>query len=170
MDSFLDTSPPAPSLPMSTSLSRSSSTKSYSTSKSFTTGTDRSPISETPINSAIQSQLSPSHTPLVHIPHPDSVAKYIPDKPPEHGSAINTSRKQPQLDTVRIPDSTYFPLPSELESSRTSQLYPIQTPQAIFHITFKFIRRRFTTKIKVITRLDWYSLHSSKSLHYLPFA
>ena len=71
-----------------------------------------------PISSPMTSQPSPTHTPLVHMPHPDSVEKNINYKPPKHGPATKTFRIQSQVDIVRITESSYSPIPSELESSQ----------------------------------------------------
>ena len=66
----------------------------------------------------------PFHTRLVHIPHPDSVAKNKNYRRTNFGTAIKTSRIQPPLDILHIPESTYSPLPSDLESYTKSQKYP----------------------------------------------
>ena len=142
LDSSSDTSPSAPSLPSSVSqtvlttssrnvttppirsISNSfdtSSTKSYSTSSS----NNRPPISEIPITPLTQSQPSPIHTPLVHIPNPESVAKYINYKPQKLKTANEMARQSPQLDIVQIPEKTYN---TELESSTRSQIYPTIKP------------------------------------------
>ena len=59
---------------------------------------------------SIQSQPSPIHIPLVHIPHPDSVANFINYTPHEIGTAIKTSRPQLQLNTIQVPETKYSPL------------------------------------------------------------
>ena len=53
-------------------------------------------------------------------------------KQPKLGTTIQSFRLQPQLDIVHIPESTYSPLPSELESSTRSQLCPTLKPLEIF--------------------------------------
>ena len=55
------------------------------------------------------SQPSPTHTPLVHIPNPESVERYVIYKQP---TAINTAGLQPQLNLDLIPDTDYTPIPS----------------------------------------------------------
>ena len=63
---------------------------------------------------------------MVHIPNPDSVAKYIDYKPQKLGTAIKTARLlPPQLDVVEIPKTTYS---TDLESSTKSQIYPTLKP------------------------------------------
>ena len=98
LDFSSDTSPSAPSLTSSTTqtvlttkprkvtitptrqISIIFDTSSTIISSASST-TNRSPISKIPITPSTQSQPSPIHTPLVHIPNPDSVAKYINYKP-----------------------------------------------------------------------------------------
>ena len=41
---------------------------------------------------------------------------------------LELTRLKPQLKVVQIPESTYSPLPSELESYTVSQLYPTLKP------------------------------------------
>ena len=77
---------------------------------------------------SIQSQPSPIHIPLVHIPHPDSVANFINYTPHEIGTAIETSRPQLQLNIIQVPGTKYSPLfslqvPSETGSNTFLQLY-----------------------------------------------
>ena len=143
MDSSSDTSPSAPSLTSSTSQTVSTthsrnvttpptkpisnifdtfSTKSFCTSSN----TNRPPISEIPITPPSQSNSSPIHTPLVHIPNPESFAKYIHYKPKNLGTAIKTVRLlPPQLDIVQIPETSYN---TDLESGTNLQTYPTLKP------------------------------------------
>ena len=140
LDSSADTSPSAPSLSTNnesriTTLSQthnvtpvtpSKRTRSLITDTSSVTSssiTSRPPITETPISS--RSQTSPSNTPLVHIPNPESVERYVKYKQP---TAIKLVRLQPQLNLVHITDTDYTQLPplqmrSEI-STTSSKLYP----------------------------------------------
>ena len=83
------------------------------------TTTSRPPITE--IHITPRSQPSPTNTPLVHIPNPESVERYVNYK---HPTAITTVRLQPQLNLVHIPDTEYtqlpsLPLPSKYYRNRT---------------------------------------------------
>ena len=102
---------------------------SDTTSIPFSSTTNRLPISEIPITSRSHSQPSLTHTPLVHIPHSESVERYVKYKQP---AAIKTIQLQSQLNLVHIPDTEYPPvlslkLPSEINKT-TSKLYPPITP------------------------------------------
>ena len=79
-------------------------TDTSSVSSSSITSTP--PITEIPITSC--SQTSPSNTPLVHIPNPGTVERYVNYKQP---TAIKTVRRQLQLNLVHIPDKEYTQLP-----------------------------------------------------------
>ena len=68
--------------------------------------TSRPPITEIPITP--RSQPSPINTPLVHIPNPESVERYVNFKQP---IAIKIVRLQPQFNLVHIPDTEYTQLP-----------------------------------------------------------
>ena len=110
-----------PTRPMS-NIFDTSSTISSSTSSN----TNRPPISEIPITPPSHSHSSPTQTPLVHIPNPESVAKYIDYKPQNLGTAFKTARiLPPQLDIVQIPKTTYN---TDHESITTSQKYPTLKP------------------------------------------
>ena len=141
--SVSDTSPSAPRLTSSTSqtvlkshsrnvttpptrpisnIFDTSSTKSYSTPSE----TNRPPISEIPIKPPSHSHSSPINTPLVHIPNPESVAKYKNYEPQKFVTAIKTARLlPPQLDLVQITKPTYS---TDVDSSTTSQIYPTLKP------------------------------------------
>ena len=140
LDSSFDTSPSAPSLSTNTESQtttttqtrhvnpvtpskrrRSQSTDSSSISSSTTLS--RPPITEIPITR--RSQPSPVNTPLVHIPNPESVERYVNYKQP---TAIKTVRLQPQLNLVHIPDTEYTQLP------------PLQLPSEINNNSSKEIR------------------------------
>ena len=76
------------------------------------------------------SQPSSLHTPLVHIPNPETVATFVNYKQP---TAIKTARLHPHSFIVHIPDTEYSPLPSlrlpsDLNSSNTSKIYPPLKP------------------------------------------
>ena len=102
-------------------------------STTSTSYTSRPPITgypEIPITSRCHSQPSLTHTPLVHIPNPESVERYVNYKQP---IAIKTVRIQPQLNHVHILDTDYPPVPSlQLQSvsnrSATSKIYPPLKP------------------------------------------
>ena len=89
--------------------------------------TNRPPIPEIPIT--FSSQTSSTNTPLVHIPHPETVARYVNYKPT---TAIKTVRLQPQLNFVHIPEKEYTPLPSlqlpSEKSTTSSKFYPPLKP------------------------------------------
>ena len=86
---------------------------------------NRSPISEIPITPLTQFQPSPIHTPLVHIPNPESVAKCINYNPPKPGTGIKTAKIQPQLDIEHTPETIYS---TDLELSIRSQINPTLKP------------------------------------------
>ena len=128
LDSSSDSFSSAPSLPSNfeshtatttqtrivTPLTPSKRPRSQITDTSSLTSTSLShtklpPISEIPIAHRSQSQPSPTHTPIVHIPNPDSVERYLNYKQP---TAIKTVRLQPQLNLVHIPDTENTPVPS----------------------------------------------------------
>ena len=114
---------------------RSQSTDTSSATSTSYTSTP--PITEIPITSSFQSQPSLTHTPLVHIPNPASVARYVNYKPP---TAIEIVRLQPQLNPVHILDTNYPPvpslqLPSESNRSTLSKMYP----------PIKLLRKPFTS-------------------------
>ena len=129
MDSSSDTFPSAPSLSTSTesqittttqtrnltSVTPSKRTRSQITdksSKSSSSITSRPPITKIPFTS--RSQTSPTNTPLVHMPNPESVERYVYYKQP---TAIKTVSRQPQLNVVHIPDTEYTqPPPLQLPS------------------------------------------------------
>ena len=107
------------------------------TSTTFSFNTNRPHISEIPIISCSHSQPSLTHTPLVHIPNPEAVERYVNYKQP---TAIKSIRLQPQLNLVHLPDTDYPPVPSlQLLSDinkRTSKLYPplkhLRKPSLLF--------------------------------------
>ena len=70
--------------------------------------TSRPPISEIASTTRSQSQPSSTHTPLIHLPNPESVERYVIYKQP---SVIKTVRLQPQLNRVHIPDTDYSLIP-----------------------------------------------------------
>ena len=101
--------------------------RSYISETSSSSILHRLPITEIPITSRTQS--SPINTPIVHIPNPESVERYVNYKQP---TAIKTVRLQPQLNLVHIPDTEYtslppLRLPSEI-SSTSSKIYPRLNP------------------------------------------
>ena len=101
--------------------------RSYVSEPSSSSILNRPPISEIPITT--RTQPTPTNTPLVHIPHPETVEQYVNFK---HPTAIKTVRLQPQLNLVHIPDTEYtrlppLKLPSEL-STTSSKLYPPLKP------------------------------------------
>ena len=88
--------------------------------------TSRPPTSEIPTTPRSQSQQSPTHTPIVHVPNPGTVERYVQYKKPR---AIKTVRLQPQLNRVHIHDTEYtqlpsLQLPSKLNSTTSSKIYP----------------------------------------------
>ena len=113
----------APLTPSKTS--RSQITDISSISSSFIT--IRPPISDIPITP--RSLTLPINTPLVHIPNPDTVERYVNYKQP---TAIKTVRFHPQLNLVHLLDNecTQLPplqVPSEISTS-SSKLYPPLKP------------------------------------------
>ena len=101
--------------------------RSYISETSSSSTLNRPPISEIPITT--RTQPTTTNTPLVHIPHPETVEQYVNYK---HPTAIKTVRLQPQLNLVHIPDTEYtrlppLKLPSEL-STTSSKLYPTLKP------------------------------------------
>ena len=80
-----------------------------------------------------RSQTPPINTPLVHIPHPESVERYVNYKP---STAIKTLRLPPQLYLVHIPDSEYthvppLHLPSDI-STTSLNTYPNTTSSKLY--------------------------------------
>ena len=149
LDSSSNTTPSAPSPSPSTesqttttttqtrkvtAVTPSKRTRSQITDTSFISSssiTSRPPITEIPITP--RSQTSPIKTPLVHIPNPESVERYVKYKQP---TAIKLVRLQPHLNLVHIPDTEHtqlppLPLPSEI-STNSSKLYhplnPLRKP------------------------------------------
>ena len=123
LDSSSDTSPSAPSLSSNTEsqITTTSQTRNVTPVKpskrtrslitdtssiSSSSITSRPPINENPITSS--SQTSPTETPLVQIPNPESFERYVNYKQP---TAMKTVRLQPQLNLVHIPDTEYTQLP-----------------------------------------------------------
>ena len=116
LDSSSDTSPSAPSSNSSPESSTSNTThtrnvtpvtpskrpRSYVSETSSSSILHRPPITE--ISFTTRTQSSPNNTPLVHIPHLETVEKYVNYKTP---TAIETVRLQPQLNLVHIPDTEY---------------------------------------------------------------
>ena len=160
LDSSSDTSPTAPSLTRSTSqtvittpprkvtlpptgpisnIFDTSSTRSSSTSST----TNRPPTSELPITSLTQLQPSPIHTPLVHVPNPYSVAKYINNKQQKLGTAIKTARIQPQLGIVHISEPTYS---TDLESSTRSHTSPTLKPHKKLSTSLSSLLDNYSTQ------------------------
>ena len=141
LDSSSDISPAAPSSISSTDSSTTNTSQThnvtpvtpskrprlYVSETSSSSILNRPPISEIPITT--RTQPTPTNTPLVHIPHPETVEQYVNYK---HPTAIKTVRLQPQLNLVHIPDTEYtrlppLKLPSEL-STTLSKLYPPPKP------------------------------------------
>ena len=144
LDSSSDTSPSPPILSSNsesqttttshtrnvTPVTPSEKTRSLITNTSSVSSspvTSRPPITEIPIT--FRSQISPNNFPLVHIPNPEPVERYVNYKQP---TAIKTVRLQPQLNLVHIPDTEYtqlppLQLPSEI-STTSSKLYPPLKP------------------------------------------
>ena len=143
LDSSSDTSPSAPGLSydiesqpknppqfrnalLVTHYKRPRSQSTDTSSATSTSYTSKPLITEIPITSRFQSQPSLTHTPLVHIPNPESVARYVNYKPPTDFEIV---RIQPQLNPVHILDTNYPPvpslqLPSESNRSTLSNIYP----------------------------------------------
>ena len=101
--------------------------RSYVSETSSSSILHRPPITEIPL--ITRTQPSPINTPLVYIPHPETVEQYVNYKTP---TAIKTVRLQPQLNLVHIPDTEYthippLKLPSEI-STTSSKLYPPLKP------------------------------------------
>ena len=138
LNSTFGTSPSAPNLPRSesyvsttsqssnvTPVTPSKKQRSQLTTTSSTTSsniTNRPPNAEIPIIS--NSQTSLINTSLVHIPHPESVERYVNYKP---STAIKSVRLQPQLNLVHIPESEYTHLPPLHLLSDISTTYVIST-------------------------------------------
>ena len=141
LDSSSDTSPSAPSINSSPESSTSNTThirnvtpvtpskrpRSYVSETSSSSILHRPPITEIPLTTRTQS--SRINTPLVHIPHPETVEQYVNYK---HPTAIKTVRLQPQLNLVHIPDTEYthlppLKLPSEI-STTSSKIHPPLKP------------------------------------------
>ena len=115
LDSSSDTSPSAPGLSFNTEshitttsqtrnvnpVTPSKRTRSLITDTSSSI-TSRPPITEIPITS--RSQTSPNNTPLVHIPNPGSVERYVNYKQP---TAVKTERLQLQLTLGHISDTEF---------------------------------------------------------------
>ena len=169
LDSSSDISPSAPSSISSTDSSTTNTSqtrnvtpvtsskrpRSYVSETSSSSILNRSPISEIPITT--RTQPTPTNTPLVHIPHPETVEQYVNYK---HPTAIKTVRLQPQLNLVHIPDTEYtrlppLKLPSEL-STTSSKLYP----------TLKPLRKPFTSLSNLLDNTSEYtpSQETSSSL------
>ena len=93
--------------------------------------TNRPPIAEIPIIAC--SQTSPINTPLVHIPHPESVERYVKYKPStaiKSCSTPTTIKSCPHSCT----DYTQLPplhLPSEI-STTSSNTYPRTTSSKLY--------------------------------------
>ena len=141
LDSSSDKSQSAPSINYSPEPSTTNTThtrnvtpvtpskrpRSYVSETSSSPILHRPPITEIPLTT--RTQPSPIETPLVHIPHPETVEQYVNYKPP---TAIKTVRLQPQLNFVHIPDTEYahlppLKLPSEI-STTSSKIYPPLKP------------------------------------------
>ena len=100
---------------------------------------------------SIQSQPSPIHIPLVHIPHPDSVAIFINYTPHEIWTAIETSKLQLQLNIIQVPGTKYSPLFFTTSSLRNGINYFLtiiqssqtnQKPLALYVKPFRQLRYR----------------------------
>ena len=114
LDFSSDTSPSAPSSNSSPESSTSNTTHtrnltpvtpskrpiSYVSETSSSSILHRPPITEIPLTTRTQS--SPINTPLVRIPHPETVDQYVNYKTLR---AIKTVRLQPQLNLVHILDT-----------------------------------------------------------------
>ena len=144
LDSSSDTSPSAPSPSPSIESRTTTTTQSRNVTPITPSKRTRSQIADTsslssssitrgPPSTEIpitpRSETSPSNTPLVHIPNPESVERYVNIKQP---TAIKTVRLQPQLNLVQFPDTEYtqlpsLHLPSEI-SNKTSKICPPLKP------------------------------------------
>ena len=141
LDSSSDTSPSAPSSNSSPESSTSNTTRtrnvtpvtpskrprSYVSQTSSSSILHRPPITEIPLTTRTQS--SPINTPLVRIPHPETVEQNVFNKTP---TAMKTIKHQPQLNLVHIPDTEYthlppLKLPSEIGTT-SSKIYPPLKP------------------------------------------
>ena len=91
-------------------------------------------------------QSSPINTLLVHIPHPESVERYVNYK---LSTAIKTVRLQPQLNLVHIPDTEYTQVPSiQLQSeisTTSSKNYHLSTIPSKFYPPLKPLRKSSTS-------------------------
>ena len=170
LDSSSDISPSAPSSVSSTNSSTTSTSqtnnvtpvtpskrpRSYVSETSSSSILHRPPISETPITT--RTQTTPTTTPLVHIPHPETVEQYVNYK---HPTAIKTVRLQPQLNLVHIPDAEYtqlppLKLPSEL-STTSSKLYPLSTTTCKFYPPLKPLRKPSTSLSNLLDTTSEYT-------------
>ena len=180
LDSSSDISPSAPSCVSSTdSLTTSTSQtnnvtpvtpskrpRSYVSETSSSSILNRPPISEIPITT--RTQTAPTTTPLVHIPHPETVEQYVNYK---HPKAIKTVRLQPQLNLVHIPEYTQLPplkLPSEL-STTSSKLYPLGTTASKLYPPLKPLRKPSTSLSNLLdTASEYTPSQETSSTLFLP--
>ena len=183
MDSTSGTHPSAPNLPISeSSVSTSSQSSNVTpvipserqrtqlTTTSSTTSsniTNRPPITEN--HNISRSHTSPINTPLVHIPHPESVERYVNQKP---STAIKTVRLQPQLNLVHIPDSEYtqllpLHLPSDI-STTSSNTYPNTTSSKLYP-ALKLFRKPSTSLSNLLdSTSDYVPSQESTSSLFVP--
>ena len=137
--------------------------------------TNRPPKTEIPI--ITRSQTSPVNTPLVHIPNPEYVERYVNYKP---STAIKTVRHQPQLNLVHIPDSEYtqlppLHLPSEISTTLiltqhlTSNTYP-NTASSKLYPPLKSLRKPSTSLSNLLdSTSDYISSQESTSSLFVPY-
>ena len=136
LDSFSDTSPSAPSIHTNTESQTPTTTltrnvtpvtpskrpRSYITDTSSSTSTFRPLITEIPLTPRTQPSLI--ITPIVNIPNPESVERYVNYKQP---TAVKTVGLQPQLNLVHVPDTECTELP------------PLQLPSEKILLLLKYI-------------------------------
>ena len=182
LDPSSDISPSAPSSVSSTNPSTISTSqtnnvtpvtsskrpRSYVSKTSSSSILHRPPISEIPITT--RTQTTPTTTPLVHIPHPETVEQYVNYK---HPTAIKTVRLQPQLNLVHIPDAEYTQLPplkltSEL-STTSSKLYPLNTTTSKLYPPLKPLRKPSTSLSNLLyTTSEYTPSQETSSTHFIP--
>ena len=171
LDSSSDTSPsaPSPSTNAESQITPTSQTRNVTpvtaSKRTRSQITDNSSVSSSSITSRpsitdlvpSRSQTSPNSTPLVQKPNLEYVERYVTYKQP---TAIKTSRLQPQLNLVHIPNTEYtrltpLQLPSEI-STTSSKLYP----------PLKQLRKLSTSLSKLLNKTSDYipSQESTSSL------
>ena len=182
LDSSSDISPSALSSVSSTDSSTTSTSqtnnvtlvtpskrpRSYVSETSSSSILNRPPIFEIPITT--RTQTTSNTTPLVHIPHPETVEQYVNYK---HPTAIKTVRLQPQLNLVHIPDAEYaqlppLKLPSEL-STTSSKVYPLSTATSKLYPPLKPLRKPSTSFSNLLdTNFEYTPSRETSSTPFIP--